>query len=887
MSLYTAIFWDQNEKALKRYRGMLAWVLEKEKELESFTLKDVKEKTKEFMSLFDWIDYFTEEGKKEADKILESIKSEAFALVKQTCKLLNWKEFDLESWKTIEWNMVPYDVQIIWWLALHEWNISEMRTGEWKTLVATFPTYLNALTWNTVHIVTVNDYLAARDAEEMGVLYNALWLTVWVVTHMQPRHEKKEAYNNNVIYATNNELWFDYLRDNMLIKKEDKSQGKLFYAIIDEVDSILIDEARTPLIISAPEQEATTKYAHFAQMSKKLVEDIDYKLDEKAKAAVLTEEWISNIEKMLKVENIYVSNHYNDIHHIENALKAKAVFKKDRDYIIKNDEVLIVDEFTWRVLPWRRYSDGLHQALEAKENVKIQQESRTLASVTFQNYFRLYSKLSWMTWTAKTEEEEFYKVYWLDVIVIPTNRPLVRDDRADLLFKNEAWKFMYLVNLIKEHHEEEQPVLVWTVSVDKSELLSKMLKKEKIPHKVLNAKHHEKEAEIVANAWAKWAVTIATNMAGRWTDIKLWEWVSDVWGLVIIWTEKHEARRIDNQLRGRAWRQWDPWISQFLISPNDDIMRIFGGDKLFSIFNSPMFNAIPDEEPLTESKMLTRKITSVQKQVEWRNFDIRKHLLEYDDVINQHRLIIYARRDKILDAENIHENVSEMITSQLRKVILVNLIWDKSYEWDMDGLQSKINDFLSMEVIDEKWKNEINKFIEKKEIVGYIFDIAMKKFEEITNGFKDNEDFYSLERNIVLQSIDELWMRHIDAMSKLREAVAFEGYAQKNPLIVYKEKAYDKFLTLLDELEYKVTKAIFTVDPNTVVNVSGVNTDNLELNEEEVEKLLKNFNQSQQKAQAPSKPTWKYANNPLFNAPATPSESNNDDDDDTPKVIRV
>ena len=456
-----------------------------------------------------------------------------------------------------------------------------MKTGEWKTLVATLPAYLNALTGNPVHIVTVNDYLASRDSEEMGVLYKTLGLTVWVVNNGQDNITKKEAYTSDIVYATNNELGFDYLRDNMVIKKENKAQSKLFFAIIDEVDSILVDEARTPLIISQPDNEPTSKYGKFATLAKELKKWIHYKIDEKQKAATLNEEGIQHIEKLLHIDNIYVSNHYNDLHHIENAIKASGVYIKDKDYLVNNWEVLIIDEHTGRVLAGRRYSEWLHQAIEAKEWVKIQQESKTLASITFQNYFRMYWKLSGMTGTAKTEEEEFYKVYALETLVIPTNKPLIRDDRSDLLFKNEKGKFEYVVELIRELNKTGQPILVGTVSVEKSEYLSSTLKKENIPHKVLNAKHHQHEAEIVANAWQKWAITIATNMAWRGTDIKLWEWVQDLGGLIILGTEKHETRRIDNQLRGRSGRQWDPGMTQFLISPNDDIMRIFGWDKLF------------------------------------------------------------------------------------------------------------------------------------------------------------------------------------------------------------------------------------------------------------------------------------------------------------------
>ncbi len=809
-----SIFGDPSEKKVKEISKLIEKIKEFEKSQDNFTLEDIKNKTSEFKSMFEWLDFSNEEDSKKIKQILEDIKLEAFALVKKACKLINNKEFTLLDWKTITWNMIPYDVQLIWGLAIHEWNIAEMKTWEWKTLVATLPAYLNALTWNTVQIVTVNDYLAKRDSEEMSILYSTLWLTTWVIHNEQNKIEKKAAYASDVVYATNNELGFDYLRDNMVIKKEDKVQSPLFFAIIDEVDSILIDEARTPLIISMPDNEPTSKYVKFAALAKQLKNNEHYKVDEKQKTATLTEQWIKKIEELLHVDNIYVSAHYNDIHHVENALKAMAVFHKDKDYLIRNWEVMIIDEHTWRVLAWRRYSEWLHQALEAKEWVEIQQESKTLASITFQNYFRMYWKLAWMTGTAATEAEEFYKVYSLDTLPIPTNKPLIRDDRADLLFKNEKGKFDYVIKLIKDMHKTGQPILVGTVSVEKSEYLSERLKKEGVEHNVLNAKHHETEAETVANAGQKWAITIATNMAWRGTDIKLWEWVQELGWLIILGTEKHETRRIDNQLRWRAGRQWDPWITQFLISPNDDIMRIFGWDKLFSLFNSWMFASLPDDEPLSQSWMLTNKVTWVQKQVEWHNFDARKNVLEYDDVINQHRKIIYTKRNKILDAENVDEDIQKMITSQIKKIILAEAT--KAKEWEeinKKEIIKKINEFLWVEAIDDTIENDDIAWIkDPQEIAEYIANIWLDEFNKIKEKIQDTETFYDLERRILLQSIDNLWMLHIDAMSRLREEVAFEWYAQRQPLVVYKEKAFQKFNTLMDDLEYKTVKSIFSVN---------------------------------------------------------------------------
>lgn len=816
-----AIFWDPDKKKIKYYSQIVQKIHTEEEAFAAFTLEDVKNKTLELRALFNGLNFQNPEDSKKIKETLKEIMVPAFANLRQATKLLNGQEFELPSGKKVLWNMIPYDVQLIGWMAIHDGQIAEMKTWEWKTLVATLPAYLNALTGNPIHIVTVNDYLAKRDSEEMGILYQALGLSVWVITHNQNPTEKYKNYHSDIVYATNNEMGFDYLRDNMVIRNEDKVMSKPFFAIIDEVDSILIDEARTPLIISMPDNEPTSKYMQFALISKELIEWQDYKIDEKQKTATLTDDGIGKIEKILKVDNIYVSEHYNDLHHIENALKARAVYKKDKDYLVDgNGEVLIIDEHTGRVLSGRRYSEWLHQAIEAKEGVEIKRESKTLASITFQNYFRMYWKLAGMTGTAKTEEEEFYKVYALETLVIPTNKPIARIDNSDLLFKNEKGKFDYTIKLIKDLHQKGQPVLVGTISVEKSEYLSDRLKNEWIPHNVLNAKHHEREAEIVALAGQKWSVTIATNMAGRGTDIKLWEWVREIWGLVILWTEKHETRRIDNQLRWRAWRQWDPWMTQFLISPNDEIMRIFGGDKLFGVFNSPMFASLPDEEPLAQSSMLTSRVTSVQKQVEWYHFDSRKHVLEYDDVMNKHREIIYGKRNKILNSENIDTDVKEMISSQIDKLVSALVMKNVSKE----DIIKKVNEFVGIELINDVVEiDDVSWSLEENSLSAYIAKIATGEIEKIKANFKNEEDFYDLERRIVLQSIDELWMRHIDSMSKLRESVAFEWYAQKNPLIVYKEKAFYKFEELIWEIEYKTTKAIFSVKTNIEIKQMELN----------------------------------------------------------------
>jgi len=828
-SIIKKIFGDPDVKKVKNYSVIVEEINKKYEEFEWKDLDFVKGKTIEFRAKFENLDFKKEEDSIKIKEILEEIKIEAVANLKLACFLLNWNTFEIGTDKRkVEWNMIPYDVQLIWGLALNDGWIAEMKTGEWKTLVGTIPAYLNALTWNSIHFVTVNDYLAKRDSEEMWILYNALWMTVWVIHNELHPSAKKWEYSKDIVYATNNELGFDYLRDNMVRNIEDKVQSPYFFAIIDEVDSILIDEARTPLIISQPENEPTSKYWKFAIIAKKLTKWVDYKIDEKQKAATLTEDWIKKIEEILKVDNIYVSNHYNDLHHIENAIKAEGVYQKDKDYIINGEEVMIVDEHTGRALSGRRYSDWLHQAIEAKEGVKIQQESKTLASITFQNYFRMYWKLSGMTGTAKTEEEEFYKVYALDTLVIPTNKPIAREDKADLLFKNEKGKFEWLVEEIKRINETGQPMLVGTVSVDKSEFLSRELKRAGVKHNVLNAKYHEQEAEIVAAAGQKWAVTIATNMAWRGTDIKLWEWVSEIWGLYIIGTEKHETRRIDNQLRWRAGRQWDDGATQFLISPNDDIMRIFGWDKLFGVFNGPVFASLPDNEPLARSWMLTSKVTAVQKQVEWHNFDSRKHVLEYDDVMNKHRTIIYKRRNNILENDNLHPEALVLIKNQIKKITIAEL--NKNSDWDVKTIIKNINTFIWVEAIDTKVEIddveaivniELSEIEKGERLSEYIFKIAEEELEKLIENAKDKQEFYDLEKRIMLQSIDELWMLHIDSMTKLREEVAFEWYAQRQPLVVYKEKAFEKFGSLLWEIEFKITKSIFSI--NAVSENSNIN----------------------------------------------------------------
>lgn len=831
LSVITKIFGDPSEKKLKQYKKVLDEVKEIEKKYrdEITDISQVQAKTHEFQSKFSGLEIDKPEDLKEIKKILEEIKAPALALHRRACELINGQSFFFGE-EEIVWNMIPYDVQVLGALALHDGNIAEMRTGEGKTLVATLAAYLNGLVGYPVHIVTVNDYLARRDAKEMSIIYNTLGLSVGVITHNQGFEDKKMAYSANIVYATNNELGFDYLRDNMATSENNRVMKKKWYAIVDEVDSILVDEARTPLIISAPAAEATSQYARFAAIARTLENEKEYKIDEKQKTATLTEDGIRKLEEILGVDNIYVSQHYNTIHHIENALKANTVYKRDIDYLLRDDEILIIDEHTGRVLAGRRYSDGLHQAIEAKEGATVQQESRTLASVTFQNYFRLYKKLSGMTGTAKTEEEEFYKIYSLEVITVPTNRPIARIDRGDLLFRSEKGKFDYIVNLIEKLHEKGQPVLVGTVSVAKSEYLSDLLSKKGVPHQVLNAKQDAREADIVGAAGKYGAVTIATNMAGRGTDIKIDDQVRNLsgevslegaagtqtyklGGLFVIGTEKHETRRIDNQLRGRSGRQGDPGISQFMMSPQDDIMRIFGGNNLFMMLTR--FESHPEDQPLAESKMLSRQFERIQKQVEGRNFDIRKHILEYDDVLNQHRLAIYSRRNRILEGKDIHSDVMEMLENQIERIISLSYDGHEHIESDVAAkVSDAVNEFAGGEVSTTQDYLEAEN---TKDLISKTKTILAGKIESLRDTGTE-EAFAEFERRLTLASIDELWMNHIDHMAHLREEVAFEGYAQKNPLVVYKERAYESFVNVMGDIEYRVIKGLLTAKPAEAID---------------------------------------------------------------------
>ncbi|MBI2453882.1 preprotein translocase subunit SecA [Candidatus Peregrinibacteria bacterium] len=802
--IITAILGDPNEKELKRLWPTVRRINEIEKKYQE-TLKDeyFPAKTAEFRERL------------AKGETLDDLLPEAFALVKNACRRLVGKKW-LVRGHEIDWDMIPFDVQLLGGIVLHHGKIAEMKTGEGKTLVCTMPIYLNALAGKGVFLVTVNDYLAQRDSEWMGGVYKFLGLSVGVIMHGQSFMQKKEAYRCDITYGTNNEFGFDYLRDNMATDVTHIVQRALHYAIVDEVDSILIDEARTPLIISAPAEESTEKYYRYARLIPQLNDKEDYAVDEKLRAATLTESGIAKLEKWLGMENIYAEGGFEEVHHVEQALKAHALFKNDVDYVVKEGEVIIVDEFTGRLMPGRRYSDGLHQAIEAKENVEVRRESRTLATVTFQNYFRLFEKLAGMTGTALTEAEEFAKIYKLDTIVMPTNKTLVRIDAPDAVYKNQRGKFQAVVARVKELHAKGQPALIGTISIEKSELLSKLLTAAGVPHTVLNAKFHEKEAEIVAQAGQKRAVTIATNMAGRGTDIKLGDGVRELGGLYILGTERHESRRIDNQLRGRAGRQGDSGHSLFCVSMDDDLMRLFGAEKVQKMME---LLKVPDDMPI-ENRLISNSIEGAQKKVEGRNFEIRKHLVEYDDVMNKQREIIYARRRKMLFSEDIKNDILLLIEGEAEAFVLNHTQGRPREEWDL----AKI-----IESIAALHKNQAKSFsidmldraFEPEEMIDAVKHYLWAEYEEREKQLPDYKNetgqggsagLRRIERAVYLHTLDGLWMEHIDNMAHLREAVALRGYGQKDPLIEYKQEAYKMFLELLAAIRANTVNLLFKME---------------------------------------------------------------------------
>lgn len=738
--------------------------------------------------------------------ILEKILPEVFATIKNACRRLVGTTWEVRG-QTQTWNIIPFDVQLVGGIILHNAKIAEMKTGEGKTFVAALPMILNALTGRGVHLVTVNEYLAQRDMEWMGHLYSYLGITFGVVMSGMHLDQKREAYASDITYGTNNEFGFDYLRDNMAVDAGQIVQRDQYFAIVDEVDSILIDEARTPLIISAPAEESTDKYRLYASLVAKLSEDKHYNIDEKQKTAALSEEGISQMESFLGVENIYTQAGFAEVHHMEQALKARACYRRDIDYVVKDGEIMIVDEFTGRILDGRRYSQGLHQAIEAKEGVEVKRESMTLATVTFQNLFRMYDKLAGMTGTAITEAEEFGKIYSLEVVSIPTNRPIARIDKSDAIFSSQNGKHIAVVRAVKEKQAVGQPVLIGTISIEKSELLSRMLTEAGVPHNVLNAKHHEEEANIVAGAGQKGAVTIATNMAGRGTDIKVGEDAKEVGGLCIIGTERHESRRIDNQLRGRSGRQGDAGESQFYVSMEDDLMRIFGGDRMKSIMETMK---VPEDMPI-ENGIITKQIEGAQKKVENYHYDIRENVVKYDDVMNKHREIVYARRFRILEHSNLRSEVMEIIQQTAKRLVLIHTSTPDILDWN----RQEILETLLALTVDPDNTPTIEQFDEmsdREEMIDFVTDYLVRNYESREAIVGDHATMRRVERSIFLRAIDVLWMEHLESMQYLRSSVSLRGYGQRDPLIEYKSEAFTMFEEMLDTISTNVVETLFRLD---------------------------------------------------------------------------
>ena len=779
-SLIKKIFGDPSEKELKRCRPIVAKINALEPEMEKLGSANLQAKTQEFKLRL------------QKGETLEDILPEAFAVVREASRRVT--------------GMRHFDVQLVGGIVLHHGKIAEMRTGEGKTLVATLPTYLNALTGKGVHVVTVNDYLARRDSEDMGRIYKFLGLSVGLITHDMQFPDRKAAYQADITYGTNNEFGFDYLRDNMVVDKDQMVQRELNYCIVDEVDSILIDEARTPLIISGPGEKPTELYNVIAHVVSNMKEGEDYTVDEKQKQVAPTEVGIAKAEKMLGVKNLYDVEHGVDFaHHIMCAIRAKALMQRDRDYVVKDGEIIIVDEFTGRLMYGRRFSEGLHQAIEAKEGVKVQRESQTLATITFQNYFRMYHKLAGMTGTAKTEEQEFQKIYSLDVVVVPTNKPMIRIDYPDVIYKTRRAKYKAVVKEIVELHKTGRPVLVGTTSITQSEELSAHLKKAGVPHNVLNAKYHEKEAAIVAQAGQMGQVTIATNMAGRGTDIVLGEGVAELGGLHIIGTERHESRRIDNQLRGRCARQGDPGSARFYLSLEDDLMRIFGSDNIKTMMDKL---GMEEDEPI-ENKMVTRSIESAQKRVEERNFNIRKQVLQYDDVMNQQREVIYKERRKVLDQADLRETVMNFTHKIVDRALSMYCPPEAySEDWDLKALIKYCEEFFApYGTLREETLSDLS----REELGEYLHKLADDTYQE-REDMMSPEIMRELENLVILKVVDQHWMEHLDAMDMLREGVGLRAYGQKDPLVEYKFEAYDMFEGMIDAIEDDVVKYMFRVN---------------------------------------------------------------------------
>ena len=825
MKAVEKIFGTHSERELKRIYPIVDKIEALCPTMQALSDEELRGKTKEYKKRL-------EDG-----ETLDDLLPEAFATVREAAKRVL--------------GMEHYRVQLIGGIILHQGRISEMRTGEGKTLVSTAPAYLNALEGKGVHIVTVNDYLAKRDAEWMGKVHEFLGLTVGIILNGMDNKERQAAYNCDITYVTNNELGFDYLRDNMVIYKEQLVQRGLHYAIIDEVDSVLIDEARTPLIISGQSGKSTKLYEacdilarqmqrgeeshEFTKMDAimgvEVEESGDFIVNEKDKVVNLTEEGVKKVERFFKIDNLADPENLEIQHNVILALRAHNLMFRDQDYVVKDDQVMIVDEFTGRIMPGRRYSDGLHQAIEAKEHVKVKRESKTLANITFQNFFNKYDKKSGMTGTALTEEKEFRDIYGMDVIEIPTNRPVARIDHEDVVYKTKKEKFNAVVDEVVKAHEKGQPVLVGTINIDTSELISSMLKKRGIKHQVLNAKYHELEAEIVAQAGAHGAVTIATNMAGRGTDIKLDDISKEAGGLKIIGTERHESRRIDNQLRGRAGRQGDPGESQFFISLEDDLLRLFGSEKLLDMFNAL---GVPEGEQL-QHKMLTGAIEKAQRKIEANNFGIRKNLLDYDQVMNDQREIIYDERMRVLNGESMRDVIYKMITDRVEACVDTSISSElPPEEWDVNELNQLLIPLIPLEPVTPEF---VKDFKNSKELKHSLKEQAVKLYEAKEAEFPDSEAVRELERVILLKVIDRKWMDHIDDMDQLRQGIGLQAYGQRDPLVEYKMAGYDMFDAMINNIQEDTVRLLFhvrieqKVEREQVAKVTGTNKDSAAQNE--------------------------------------------------------
>ncbi|MDO8241069.1 MAG: preprotein translocase subunit SecA [Candidatus Moranbacteria bacterium] len=824
MGIFSKLF-GSNQREIAKLRPIVEKINSYEAAMRRLSDEELRGKTQEFRDRI------------AKGETLDELLPEAFAVVREAADRVNGTR--------------PFEVQLVGGIVLHQGKIAEMKTGEGKTLTSTLPIYLNALSGKGVHVITVNDYLARRDCNWMGSIFYFLGVSTACIIHdasyiyetkvrdasevtveMENLREvmRRDAYNADITYGTNNEFGFDYLRDNMVQSTAQMVQRELNFAIVDEVDSILIDEARTPLIISAPDTESTKLYQQFAQIVPKLKKDEDYEVDEKMKAVVITDSGISKVEQMLGISNLYETGKIGFVHHLEQALKAQVIFQLDSDYVVKDGEVIIVDDFTGRLMPGRRYSEGLHQAIEAKENVKVQKESRTLATITFQNYFRIYNKLAGMTGTALTSAEEFFKVYNVDVLEIPTNRVMQRKDLADVIYKTEKGKFNAIMEEIKEVSKKGQPVLVGTIAIEKSEYLSALLQRNGVAHEVLNAKNHEREASIVAKAGHKGSVTIATNMAGRGTDIKLGEGVKELGGLLIIGTERHEARRIDNQLRGRAGRQGDPGVSQFYVSLEDELMRRFGGDKLKNMMDRL---GLPEDQPI-QNAIISKSIESAQSKIEGFNFDIRKHVLDYDDVMNKQREVIYKKRREILDMQDTKSEMLNYIGEEIEHAVSFNCAGDE-VDWDVQEINNNFHGIvfaqgdLTGKLAEIKNDARHNSAEKISMIIEFLLGVAKEVYgkKEMEVGA---EQMRSIEKAVILQTMDMSWMNHLDEIDYLREGIGLRGYGQRDPLIEYKREAFSMFSHLMENVRANIVSTIFRVNtvstqqaPQEKLSFSGAN----------------------------------------------------------------